>query len=109
LKITLVSIENDDRAAPAPPLVPMAGTGGPLFDEHETALPGCDYLQPTDKAAPPGHLRWVVDELVSSEVAQALDELVPARGAADWPLTGPRFVGRDLIFEEWHAHPRTAQ
>jgi hypothetical protein len=48
----------------------------------------------------------VVDDLVGSEVERALDELVPAWVAADWPLERPRYVGRDVSFEEWHALPR---
>ena len=35
---------------------------------------------------------WVVDWLVDSPIERALDEIVPAWIAADWPLTPQRGV-----------------
>lgn len=49
-----------------------------LFDAAETALLGCVYIDPPEKAGADGEISWwVVDELVNSKVEQALDELVP--------------------------------
>ena len=78
-----------------------------LFDEHERALLGCVYIEPTDKPGADADISWwVVDGLAGSEVEKALDAFVPAWVHAEWPLENPRYVGRDLTFEEWHALPR---
>jgi hypothetical protein len=78
-----------------------------LFDADETALLGCVYIDPTDKAGADADISWwVVDELVGSPVEKALDELVPRWVAQDWPLQWPRYVGRDLSWDEWMALPR---
>ncbi|QNN54625.1 GNAT family N-acetyltransferase [Nocardioides mesophilus] len=78
-----------------------------LFDEQESELLGCVYIEPTDKpGADADVMWWVVDPLVGSEVEQALDDLVPLWIASDWPFEQPRYVGHDLSFEEWLAIPR---
>jgi hypothetical protein len=78
-----------------------------LFDEGETELLGCVYVDPPEKAgdADAEVSWWVVDRLVGSEVEQALDDLVPRWLDDDWPLERPRFVGRDLTWAEWVALP----
>jgi hypothetical protein len=45
----------------------------------------------------------VVDPLVGSEVERELDALVPRWIAEDWPLTTPRYVGRELSWTDWIA------
>jgi hypothetical protein len=45
----------------------------------------------------------VGDAFVGTEVEAALDELVPRWLAEEWPLTRPRYVGRDLSWDEWLA------
>ena len=69
-----------------------------LFDENETALLGCVYLDPPPATAgDPETVNdidaviswWVVDELVESDVEAALDELVPRWVETDWPLSKP--------------------
>jgi hypothetical protein len=58
-----------------------------LFDLGETELLGCVDLDPDPTGQALGLVRWwVVDWLVDSPVERALDELVPAWMAADWPL-----------------------
>ena len=55
-----------------------------LFDLGETELLGCVHIDPG-----PGGPRvswWVVDWLVDSPIERALDEVIPAWIAADWPL-----------------------
>ncbi|WP_205470941.1 GNAT family N-acetyltransferase [Nocardioides sp. SYSU D00038] len=77
-----------------------------LFDAAESALLGCVYVDPPEKAGADAEISWwVVDALVGSEVEAALDRLVPAWIASDWPLTRPRYVGRDLTWDEWIALP----
>ena len=81
-----------------------------LFDEGETALLGCVYIDPTDKAGADADISWwVVDELVGSPVEAALDELVPRWIAESWPLRKPRYIGRDLSWADWLAIPRSGR
>jgi hypothetical protein len=73
-----------------------------LFDREETRLLGCLYVDPPEKVGADAEISWwVVDELVGSPLEAALDALVPAWIAADWPLERPRYVGRDLSWDEW--------
>ncbi len=77
-----------------------------LFDAGETALLGCVYVDPPEKPGADAEISWwVVDDLVGSEVEAALDALVPAWIARDWPLRNPRYVGRDLTWSDWLALP----
>lgn len=77
-----------------------------LFDEEETELLGCVYLDPPEKVGADAEISWwVVDRMVGSDVERALDELVPRWVAEVWPLTSPRYVGRDLSWGEWLALP----
>ena len=73
-----------------------------LLDEDETTLLGCVYIDPAERVGADADISWwVVDELVGSPLETALDALVPAWIAADWPLERPRYVGRDLSWDEW--------
>jgi RimJ/RimL family protein N-acetyltransferase len=76
-----------------------------LFDEAETVLVGCVYIDPPEKVggADAEISWWVVDGYVGTPVEAALDELVPRWIAQDWPLEHPRYVGRDLSWQEWIA------
>ena len=78
-----------------------------LFDADETALLGCVYIDPPERA---GDVDaeiswWVIDDLVDSAVEQALDEFIPRWISSSWPLTNPRYVGRDLSWADWLALP----
>jgi hypothetical protein len=77
-----------------------------LFDRDETALLGCVYVDPPEKVGADAEISWwVVDALVGSEVELALDAFVPHWIATTWPLTAPRYVGRDLTWDAWLALP----
>jgi hypothetical protein len=77
-----------------------------LFDEGETELLGCVYIDPPEKAGADAEISWwVVDRLVGSDVERALDELVPRWVVQDWPLTSPRYVPRDISWAEWQTLP----
>lgn len=77
-----------------------------LFDDAETALLGCVYIDPPEKRGADAEISWwVVDGLVGSPVEEALDELVPRWLAEDWPFRRPRLIGRDLTWREWLALP----
>jgi hypothetical protein len=68
-----------------------------LFDEGETALLGCVYIDPpeddmvlpTDTDAVISW--WTVDALVGTPAANALDATVPVWIAAEWPFHHPHF------------------
>ena len=80
-----------------------------LFDTGETALLGCVYLDPAEKAGADADISWwVVDWLVGSEVEEALDRFVPAWVSSDWPFRQPRYIGRDLTWSDWLALPSSA-
>lgn len=77
-----------------------------LFDEAESELIGCVYIDPPEKQGADAEISWWVrDEHVGSPVEAALDELVPAWIAQRWPFTAPRYVGRDVTWEQWLALP----
>jgi hypothetical protein len=77
-----------------------------LFDADETALLGCVYIDPPEKPGADAEISWwVVDECVGTDLEEALDRLVPTWIAADWPFTRPRFVGRDIGWDEWLSMP----
>lgn len=73
-----------------------------LFDRDETALLGCVHLDPTPKTGADADISWwVVDALVGSELEALLATFVPTWVAAEWPLARPRYVGRDLTWDDW--------
>jgi len=70
-----------------------------LFNDDETVLYGCVYVDPPRKVGADAELSWwTVDDT-------DLDAFVPAWIAAAWPFTAPRHVGRDLTWAEWIALP----
>ena len=77
-----------------------------LFDADETVLLGCVYVDPPAKVGADADISWWVAECaLGSEVERALDTFVPAWIAAEWPLHQPRYVGRDLTWQQWLALP----
>lgn len=78
-----------------------------VLDRDETELVGCVYIDPTDKPGADADISWWVrDEHVGSDVEAELDRFVPQWVAREWPLTAPRYVGRDLTWAQWLAIPR---
>jgi hypothetical protein len=77
-----------------------------LFDAEETALLGCVYIDPPEKAGADAEICWwVVDSLVGTTVERGLNKAVPAWVEKSWPFQKPRYVGRDLTWEQWLALP----
>lgn len=73
-----------------------------LFDAEERSLLGCVYIDPPERVGADAEISWwVVDALVDSSVAEALDAFVPGWIAGAWPFERPRYVGRDLSWEAW--------
>jgi hypothetical protein len=77
-----------------------------LFDDGETALLGCVYIDPPEKQGADAEISWwVVDAQAGTGLEHALDVLVPQWIAAAWPFTRPRYLGRDLSWTDWLALP----
>ena len=77
-----------------------------LFDDAETELIGCCYIDPTDKPGGDADISWWVrEEYVGSDLQRTLDEFIPRWIAQAWPFQAPRYVGRDLSWDDWLALP----
>jgi hypothetical protein len=77
-----------------------------LFDDQETALLGCVYIDPAEKQGADAEICWwVADGQVGTGLQRALDALVPRWIAAAWPFTQPRYIGRELSWADWLALP----
>lgn len=77
-----------------------------LLDAGESELLGCVYIDPPQKAGADAEISWwVVDWLVGGPIEAALDALVPQWIRETWPLSRPRYVGRDLDWSAWLALP----
>lgn len=77
-----------------------------LLNLDESALFGCVYIDPPERAGADAEISWwVVDEKVGTPLEDALDVLVPRWIARVWPFEKPRYIGRDLSWAEWLALP----
>jgi hypothetical protein len=77
-----------------------------LLDDAETALLGCVYIDPPEKAGADAEISWwVIDERLGTALQQTLDWLVPRWIADAWPFERPRYIGRDLSWPDWRALP----
>ncbi|MFI6154408.1 N-acetyltransferase [Kitasatospora sp. NPDC051170] len=77
-----------------------------MLDSAETAIRGCVYIDPPERVGADAEISWwVVADRVGSELEQALDTLVPEWIAADWPFRQPRYLGRDISWQDWQALP----
>jgi hypothetical protein len=73
-----------------------------VFDAAETALLGCVYIDPPERVGADAEISWwVVDSHVGSELENALDLFVPQWITESWPFQAPRFLGRDLSWDQW--------
>ena len=73
-----------------------------LFDAEETALLGCVYLDPPEKAGADAEICWwVVDSVAATSLESDLDAFVPSWVAQVWPFRRPRYLGRDIAWDEW--------
>ncbi len=80
-----------------------------IENPERTALRGCVYIDPPEKEGADAEISWwVVDDEVGGPLERALDAFVPRWIAEDWPFERPRFIGRDLTWEEWLKLPDLA-
>lgn len=77
-----------------------------LFDAGETEVLGCLYVDPPEKVGADAEISWwVVDRLTGTDIEAAFDGFVPTWIASAWPFEAPRYIGRDLSWEDWLALP----
>jgi hypothetical protein len=77
-----------------------------LFDADEAALLGCVYIDPSEKVGADAEICWcVVDAAVGTPIEAEPDRFVPTWMADGWPFRRPRYIGRDLTWDEWLAFP----
>lgn len=77
-----------------------------LFDDSETVLLGCVYIDPPEKQGADAEISWwVIDSQAGTGLEHALDAMVPRWIATAWPFSQPRYVGRDLSWPDWLALP----
>lgn len=77
-----------------------------VLDAAESQLLGCVYIDPAERAGADADVSWwVVDQEVGGELEAALATFVPEWLARAWPFTSPRYIGRDLSWEQWLALP----
>jgi hypothetical protein len=77
-----------------------------LLDEGETELIGCVYIDPATRQGGDAEVSWWVrDEYVGSEVEATLDAFVPRWIDEAWPFERPRYVGREISWEDYLALP----
>ena len=97
------------RGGPGPPrseITAHQSFNYALFDNAETALLGCVYIDPPEKQGADAEISWwAVDERACTDLQRALDVLVPKWIAAAWPFTRLRYIGRDLSWADWLALP----
>ncbi|MGW6916374.1 GNAT family N-acetyltransferase [Kitasatospora sp. NPDC054939] len=77
-----------------------------LFDNAETVLLGCVYIDPPQKSGSDAEISWwVVDEHIGTALERDLDALVPRWLAEEWPFTRPSLIGHTISWKEWLALP----
>ena len=77
-----------------------------LFDDAESELLGCVYIDPPEKVGADAEVSWWVrDEYHGTDVESSLDQVVVDWLATAWPFRAVRCIGRDLSWDEWLALP----
>jgi RimJ/RimL family protein N-acetyltransferase len=77
-----------------------------VLDADESHLLGCVYIDPAERVGADADICWwVVDDEVGLALDAALAVFVPQWIADAWPFAAPRFIGRDLGWEQWLALP----
>lgn len=77
-----------------------------VFDAAESHLFGCVYVDPPERVGADADVCWWVVDDPEGLLDTTLSEFVPHWLATAWPFTRPRFVGRDLSWDDWLALPR---
>lgn len=77
-----------------------------VLNTAESELFGRVHIEPPRKRGADAEVSWwVVDDRVGTLLETALDVVVPRWIKGVWPFDDPRYVGRDLTWQEWQALP----
>jgi len=96
----------DDLGRHAVEMAALESFNYAIFDRDETALLGCVYVDPPEKAGADAEISWwVVDAEVGGALESALRDEVPRWIAGDWPFRAPRYIGVQLTWDEYLALP----
>jgi len=99
----------DELIRHADEMVTLESFNYAIFDPDETALLGCIYVDPPEKAGSDAEVSWwVIDAEVGGELDAALRDQVPTWIAEAWPFRSPRFIGVDFTWDEYLALPDRA-
>jgi hypothetical protein len=80
-----------------------------VFDESESRLFGCVYVDPPERVGSDADISWwVVTRPDEAPLDDVMLDFVPRWIAAAWPFVQPRFIGRDLSWAEWLDLPEIA-
>jgi hypothetical protein len=80
-----------------------------VLDAGESTLFGCVYIDPAEKAGADADVSWwVITHPERATIEATLLERVPKWVTEAWPFTRPRFIGRDLSWDQWLALPDNA-
>jgi hypothetical protein len=79
-----------------------------VLDPDETRLLGCIYIDPATRVGADADISWWLVADTDAGLEAELGEFVPEWLASAWPFAQPRFVGRDLSWDDWLALPEVA-
>jgi hypothetical protein len=74
-----------------------------VLDAAESRLFGCLYIDPAERVGADADVSWWLVADAGAALEAELSEFVPRWLATEWPFTNPRFVGRDLSWDDWLA------
>ncbi|MDQ1477816.1 MAG: hypothetical protein QOE62_3045 [Actinomycetota bacterium] len=77
-----------------------------VLDAAESRLFGCVYIDPAERVGADADVSWWLVADAGEALEAELSDLVPRWLASAWPFTNPRFVGRDLGWDDWLALPQ---
>ncbi len=81
-----------------------------VFDADESCLLGCVYVDPPERVGADADVCWwVVDEALGGPLEACLEDAVPSWIHEAWPFENPRFIGRDITWEQWLVLPKLAR
>jgi hypothetical protein len=80
-----------------------------VLDHDETRLLGCVYIDPATRVGADADVSWWLIAGADARLAADLAEFVPEWLASSWPFAQPRFIGRDLSWDDWLALPEVPE
>jgi hypothetical protein len=76
-----------------------------VLHHDETRLLGCVYIDPATRVGADADVSWWVVARADADLEAELATFVPEWLASAWPFAQPRFVWRDLSWDDWLALP----